>query len=461
MGLRKIGEFVTGFYKSVLITETDGHSSNDVAYLKYSDKNAVLKLNLSLEPKRTIRQKLANTLKGIFLPEGYPESVSQDYTEYQMWDTLQACASTITGTLSTKVILESVGVGKNEASAVSAAVTWNIKQSSGMLAGIVFAWLVSSGLDMNCKRWRLFADVVNDLAMCIELIVLPFFFDSALPILCVSTALKALVGVAGGATRAAITQHQAINQNMGDVSAKDGSQETCVNLISTFLGLGLISLVSDLRLTWGVFFVLTLLHIFANYRAVKCLNFKFFNEARLAIAVEEYLTNERVPSPDEANQKEPVFVLGRPKPTDDVPHCHLSFSLSSGKWLGSHRILVGRPLDVLTSPEVIATFQLQFLTHLYKNRNFIIFLNCRRDETMVGLSKDHSQRDLVEAYFHAICLTLAVKGAEKLIISKFLLEDEFELQFSSSLRFSISLSYRSPKIKIHRVIGIEIISIFC
>lgn len=36
MGLRKIGEFVTGFYKSVLITETDGHSSNDVAYLKYS-----------------------------------------------------------------------------------------------------------------------------------------------------------------------------------------------------------------------------------------------------------------------------------------------------------------------------------------------------------------------------------------------------------------------------------------
>lgn len=68
--------------------------------------------------------------------------------------------------------------------------------------------IFSSGLDMNCKRWRLFADVVNDLAMCIELIVLPFFFDSALPILCVSTALKALVGVAGGATRAAITQHQ-------------------------------------------------------------------------------------------------------------------------------------------------------------------------------------------------------------------------------------------------------------
>ena len=32
------------------------------------------------------------------------------------------------------------------------------------------------------------------------------------------------MGVAGGATRAALTQHQARCNNMADVSAKDGSQ---------------------------------------------------------------------------------------------------------------------------------------------------------------------------------------------------------------------------------------------
>ena len=32
------------------------------------------------------------------------------------------------------------------------------------------------------------------------------------------------MGVAGGATRAALTQHQARHNNMADVSAKDGSQ---------------------------------------------------------------------------------------------------------------------------------------------------------------------------------------------------------------------------------------------
>ena len=53
------------------------------------------------------------------------------------------------------------------------------------------------------------------------------------------------MGVAGGATRASITQHQAIKGNMADVSAKDGSQETCVNLIASIVGIVLLTLFND------------------------------------------------------------------------------------------------------------------------------------------------------------------------------------------------------------------------
>lgn len=35
---------------------------------------------------------------------------------------------------------------------------------------------------------------------------------------------KSIVGIAGGATRSALTQHQAIRNNLADVSAKDSSQ---------------------------------------------------------------------------------------------------------------------------------------------------------------------------------------------------------------------------------------------
>lgn len=40
---------------------------------------------------------LYRALQRIFLPHGYPDSVSEDYIYYQIWDTIQAFCSTITG----------------------------------------------------------------------------------------------------------------------------------------------------------------------------------------------------------------------------------------------------------------------------------------------------------------------------------------------------------------------------
>ena len=46
---------------------------------------------------------LTSVLRQVFLPEGYPTSVSSDYLSYQVWDTVQAFASSISGSLATKV----------------------------------------------------------------------------------------------------------------------------------------------------------------------------------------------------------------------------------------------------------------------------------------------------------------------------------------------------------------------
>ena len=45
-------------------------------------------------------------LRNVFLPEGYPDSVSDDYLSYQFWDTVQAFASSISGSLATQAVLE-------------------------------------------------------------------------------------------------------------------------------------------------------------------------------------------------------------------------------------------------------------------------------------------------------------------------------------------------------------------
>lgn len=118
--------------------------------------------------------------------------MSEDYLRYQIWDTLQAFCSTITSAFTTRAILKGVGVGDAEASALSATITWIMKDGTGMWGRILFAWWKGNCLDSECKQWRLFADVLNDLAMLIELF-LPFIHGYSMHILCLTTAMKAIV----------------------------------------------------------------------------------------------------------------------------------------------------------------------------------------------------------------------------------------------------------------------------
>jgi len=92
-----------------------------------------------------------------------------------------------------------------------------------MVGSILFAWIQGSNLDCNAKKWRLFADVLNDASILLEMLA-PLFKAYFTFVACLSSVSKAIVGVAGGATRAAMTQHQARRDNMADVAAKDGSQ---------------------------------------------------------------------------------------------------------------------------------------------------------------------------------------------------------------------------------------------
>ena len=53
-------------------------------------------------------EKVKTFARNAFLPEGFPDSVSEDYLNYQIWDTVQAFASSISGSLATQAVLEGV-----------------------------------------------------------------------------------------------------------------------------------------------------------------------------------------------------------------------------------------------------------------------------------------------------------------------------------------------------------------
>ena len=227
---------------------------------------------------------------------------------YQKYDTLQAFASTITGCLATHSVLKGIGVGDQESTALSATITWILKDGAGHFGRILFAYWKGSDLDIDSKKWRLRADILNDLAMTTELFLLPYYPKYSTYILCFTTMMKAIVGVAGGATRSALTLHHALRNNMADVSAKDSAQETCVNLIGSFIGLFLLTSLSSPVWVATIFFLLTLVHIYANVKAVKSICLKTFNEARYLIALEEYFRNGSVLPPKVVNHLERVTI---------------------------------------------------------------------------------------------------------------------------------------------------------
>ena len=155
----------------------------------------------------------------------------------------------------------------------------------------------------------MFADVLNDCVMFVEMFAPALPRHLVLPVLCLTGLGRSLVGVAGGATKAAVAQHQARRNNMADLAAKDGSQETLVNLLGLCVNLVVLPLVTGSQsLPLILFLVLATLHVYCNYRAVSCLVIKTLNTARLHILLDRLTTTGQVSPPDEVNKLEPVML---------------------------------------------------------------------------------------------------------------------------------------------------------
>ncbi|KAK9873342.1 hypothetical protein WA026_022147 [Henosepilachna vigintioctopunctata] len=299
--------------KEILFIEQQG---DQIVEYAREEPLRIKRISPNSSVSRSIHSTIINFFREVLLPYGYPDSVSADYFQYQIWDTLQAFCSTITGSFTTRAILKGVGVGDAEASALSATITWILKDGSGMIGRIFFAWWKGSKLDCDSKKWRLFADFLNDLAMAIELGV-PYISNRKMEILCVTSTMKSIVGIAGGATRASITHHQAVKGNMAEISAKDGTQETLVNLIASVASIYLLNVISEPLYELPFIFLMMGLHLYFNFKAVSSLIFNTLNESRAILLIQSYCNINAVLRPLTINKSESV-ILGKGVSISDI-----------------------------------------------------------------------------------------------------------------------------------------------
>ncbi|KAJ9512033.1 hypothetical protein QJQ45_004588 [Haematococcus lacustris] len=228
-------------------------------------------------------------LAAAFLPHGWPHSCSADYLPFNVWDTVQALSSYVRGLLTSQAVLRGVGVGRQAATPLAAVTLFFTRDVAGMMGGILFAIWQGSSFDSCAKQWRLFADVLNDMGMALEL-ASPFFPSAFLVMACTASIARSVTGVVGGATRAALTQHFALRGNAADVSAKETSQETATTLVGMALGMVFTRATADnASACWTLFVLLTAVHIWANLRAMRCLVLSGLNMPRAELLLRHYL----------------------------------------------------------------------------------------------------------------------------------------------------------------------------
>ncbi|KAM0438725.1 hypothetical protein ACHAPT_001482 [Fusarium lateritium] len=253
--------------------------------------------------KRSMRKILMDA----FLPVGYPHSVSGDYLAYQFFDSLQAFFSTITALLANRALLQGLGVGDANSSATFAMLLTVLKDAMSRIATIIFAQQFGLRIEPDAKRYRFLADLFNDTAFFLELYS-PYFGPYG-KILALTTgeALRALCGVAAGASKAALSVHFAKHDNLAELNAKEASQETAVGLIGLLVGTLVVKYVEDHTSVVYLMTVLVLAHLWMNYLGVRSVCMNVLNRQRATILFEEYLKSGKVLGPVEVARRESIL----------------------------------------------------------------------------------------------------------------------------------------------------------
>ncbi|EYE99468.1 RUS1 family protein [Aspergillus ruber CBS 135680] len=237
-------------------------------------------------PSSWSRAKLMSFLGDVFLPAGYPHSVTDDYLPYQIFDSLQAFSSSIAGLLASRAVLQGVGVGNPTATPTAALLLHTIQDTTSRLATIAFAYRIGTALEPECKRYRFAADVFNDLGMVLNCLspMVPAGI-ARVGVLSAAGVLTALCGVAGGSSKATLGAHfvRGGRGSLGDVNAKDSSQETIISLIGMLTGSLMINHITTPITTWLTLLLLLTLHLSLNYLAVRSVQMTTLNRQRANI----------------------------------------------------------------------------------------------------------------------------------------------------------------------------------
>ena len=308
-------------------------------------------------------------LRAIFLPAGYPDTVSPDYAPFIRWHLGSLVFRNILEVLTAQSLLVALGMGSTPgALPLTAATKWVLKDGVGSLATLFAGSLGGQRYDEDPKRWWAFTNLLEDVARVLELVTpaAPALF---LPLAASATFVRsaALTG-RGSLMNGTFMQHLGRNQNLGDVRAKLEVQGRWLALAALPAGIGIFRAVAgsfdDAELTGAARYSAAVAaygsvvagHAVCCWKAASVLRFDTLNRARVLNAARRFLREdaEGVPTPEAAGAAEGVY---RARTTPGTPTLGASLPDAARDWTHLETLLAlgaagaGRETGVETGVE--------------------------------------------------------------------------------------------------------------
>jgi len=340
-----------------------------------------------------------------FLPTNYPYSVTSDYTPYQVYDSLQAFLSTIASLLSSRAVLQSHGLGTTSAvlTATYATLLSILQESIGRVATIFFASYAGPRISSDVKFYRFLADIVNDVAFVLDVLSPSLPGAWRVPALCVSSCCRAICGVAGGSSKAILSAHFAKTADVGELNAKDGSQETVVSLVGMWVGGIVVSKVEGVAWTWIWMVVLLMGHLWANWKAVKSLRLRTLNRGRFGLMAGE-LIEGRVLGVEEVGKRESVFAKGgllRDERGNMMGSCDIGVGVKElAECMGGKKKEGSGAIGGLGVP-------MEDLLDAFRGERYVLWFHVSKQKAVVMLKEGADANDQLKAWCHALRIAKA------------------------------------------------------
>ncbi|KAA8499624.1 Protein root UVB sensitive 1, chloroplastic [Porphyridium purpureum] len=247
-------------------------------------------------------------VSSVVLPKGFPSAVAPYYGRYAKWHFMHNTITATNAVLATSSLLQAAGVTSGEVPAAVAA-NWVLKDGVGNFARLLYGNRFAARFDSEIKRFRVLADLLHHTGTAAEILtrVYPMYF---LPLAAGGNALKSCAQIIFVSTRATVNRRMALQDNIGEVTAKGDAQSVIADLTGTLVGVVASTATHDNGgAAWLLFSANVCLQMWSRIESLRALEFNTLNFYRLLLLIQVYSTEGVILDPKQLARRERFWKL--------------------------------------------------------------------------------------------------------------------------------------------------------